>query len=52
MCKDELLALSPVHLTSEWVAQFGGELERHQKNECSGFLDVLKLARGKEKQMG
>ena len=52
MCKDELLASSPVHLTREWIAQCNRELDKEQKNECSGFSDVLKVARSKEKQLG
>ena len=44
-CKDQLLASSPLHLTGQWVAQFGGELDQHQRTECAAFSDILQIVR-------
>lgn len=44
ICKDILLASSPIHLSEVWVAQFGGELNAQQKTECTSFEEVLKAA--------
>ena len=44
ICKDVLLASSPIHLAKPWVAQFGGELNLQQQIECTSFHVVLKAA--------
>ena len=44
VCKDVLLASSPIHLVEAWVAQFGGKLNNQQETECSSFAVVLKAA--------
>jgi hypothetical protein len=44
VCKDILLASSPIHLTEAWVAQFGGVLNPHQQIECASFSAVLEVA--------
>ena len=44
ICKDILLASSPLHLSEPWIAQFGGELNSQQQVECTSFTAVLKAA--------
>ena len=44
ICKDLLLASSPIHLAEPWVAQFGGALNSQQEIECTSFAAVLKAA--------
>ena len=45
ICKDVLLAMSPLHLAEPWVAQFGGELNSRQEAECTSFKEVVMAAK-------